>query len=227
MGADEGSAEMAVITISRQYGSGGGETARRVCELLGYRLFDKRLLAALASAMGLLGGKVVDLNEYEHEVPSFLEQLLPRRVPVAEATTIEPGSGGATTTVELDEAEMLDVVRGAIRAAAKLGDVVILGRGGQVILAGEPGVLHARLVAPLDDRVRRVAEREHIDEATAREIWVFHEDEVRADYVRRSHGVEAVDPLLYHLVINTSLWGTEAAAQLIARAVADLPTPAV
>ena len=218
---------MAVITISRQYGSGGDETARRVCELLGYRLFDKRLLAALASEMGLLGGKVVDLNEYEREVPSFLEQLLPRRVLVAEATTIEPGSGGATTTVELDEAEMLDVVRGAIRAAAKLGDVVILGRGGQVILAGEPGVLHARVVAPLDDRVRRVAEREHIDDATARETWVFHEDQVSADYVRRSHGVEADDPLLYHLVINTSLWGTEAAAQLIARAVADLPTPAV
>lgn len=217
---------MAVITISRQYGSGGDEIAGRVCELLGYRLFDKRLLAALASEMGLLGGKIVDLNEYEHEVPSFLEQLLPRRVVVAEATTIEPDTGGATTTVELDAAEMLDVVRGAIRAAAKLGDVVILGRGGQVILAGEPGVLHVRLVAPLDDRVRRVAEREHIDDATARETWVFHEDEVSADFVRRSHGVEVVDPLFYHLVINTSLWGTEAAAQLIARAVAGLPTPA-
>ena len=93
---------MAVITISRQYGSGGDEIARRLCELLGYRLFDKRLLAALASEMGLLGGRVVDLNEYEHERPSFLEQLLPGRVLVAEATTIEPGGwrhddGGART----------------------------------------------------------------------------------------------------------------------------------
>ena len=218
---------MAVITISRQCGTGGDQIARRVCELLGYRLFDKRLLATLASEMGLIGGKVIDLNEYEHEVPSFLERLLPRRAVVAEATTIGPGAGGGTTTVELDAAAMLDVVRGAIRAAAKIGDVVILGRGGQVILAGEPGVLHVRLVAPLDDRARRVAEREHIDDATARETWVFHEDEVRADYVRRSHGVEVDDPLLYHLVINTSLWGTEAAAQLIARAVADLPAPAV
>lgn len=217
---------MAVITISRQYGSGGDEIARRVCELLGYRLFDKRLLATLATELRLLGGKVVDLTEYEHQVPSLLERLMPRRVVVAEATTIAPGAGGAATTVELDAAGMLDVVRGAIRAAADLGNVVILGRGGQAILGGEPAVLHVRLVAPLEDRVRRVAAREHIDDATARDTWVLHEDEVSADYVRRSHGVDVADPLLYHLVVNTSRWGPEAAASLIVRAVADLPTPA-
>ncbi len=46
---------MAVITISRQFGSGGLEITNRVCELLGYRYLDKLLMAQVAAEVGLCG----------------------------------------------------------------------------------------------------------------------------------------------------------------------------
>ena len=51
---------MAVTTISRQYGSGGDEITPRVCELLGYRFFDKRMMAWQASQAGLTEDEIVD-----------------------------------------------------------------------------------------------------------------------------------------------------------------------
>jgi len=216
---------MAVITVSRQVGSGGDEIARRACEVLGYRYFDKRLIAALASEMGLLQGDVVDFTEYQHEARGFLDRLLPGRTAAAGAVTRadDGADDGATTVEELDEETTLGVVEGAIRAASKLGDIVIVGRGGQHVLRDEPGVLHVRIVAPLEDRVERVAQREHVDDVTARETWIAQGDAASSDYLHRSYGIDWADPLHYHLVINTARWGTEAAAQLIARAVDSLP----
>jgi cytidylate kinase len=56
---------MAVITISRQYGSPGNEIAVRVCEILGYHYFDKRLMAQVASEVGLSEQEIVDFSEEE------------------------------------------------------------------------------------------------------------------------------------------------------------------
>lgn len=59
---------MAVITMSRQYGSGGDEIAVRVCELLGYRYFDKALMAQIAAETALWEGPIVDYSEDDHRV---------------------------------------------------------------------------------------------------------------------------------------------------------------
>ena len=64
---------MAVITISRQAGSSGNEEiATRVAELLGYRYFDKRLMAKVAAEVGLSENEVVDFSEENYKVVSFL-----------------------------------------------------------------------------------------------------------------------------------------------------------
>ena len=80
---------MAVITFSRQYGSGGDEVADRVRERLGYRYFDKRLMAQVASEMGLSEGEIVDFTEADYEVRGFFDRLFGRRSPrvVAEVST--------------------------------------------------------------------------------------------------------------------------------------------
>ena len=67
---------MAVITISRQYGSGGTEVANRVCELLNYKYLDKEIIAAAAAEAGLSGGEVVEFHEEASEVRSFVDRLL-------------------------------------------------------------------------------------------------------------------------------------------------------
>ena len=67
---------MAVVTISRQYGSGGTEIAARVCEMLGYRYLDKVLITQVAAEAGLSGRKLVEFSEQRSEVRDFLDRLL-------------------------------------------------------------------------------------------------------------------------------------------------------
>ena len=66
---------MAVITFSRQYGSGGNEIAVRVSEQLEYRFFDKELIAQVASEEGILHGEKVDISEDNYKMRGFFDRL--------------------------------------------------------------------------------------------------------------------------------------------------------
>jgi cytidylate kinase len=218
---------MAIITISRQYGSGGNEIAGRVCELLEYRYFDKDLMARVASEVGLSENEVVDFSEDKYRVRTLLERLLvtwiePR--PVAEVSTWKEQVTGARTKEmeKLDEISGITLIQSTMQAAYELGNVVIVGRGGQAILKDKSGVLHVRLEAPLELRIQRIQTQENISPATARER-VTKRDRAAAAYLKRFYNINWADPLLYHLVLNTDRWGAEAAAQLIANAVNCLP----
>ena len=78
---------MAVITISREVGSGGDQIARRLCELLGYRYFDKTLMAQVAKEQGVSDTEVVDFSEDKYRLRGFIDALLGRSARVALATT--------------------------------------------------------------------------------------------------------------------------------------------
>lgn len=69
---------MAVITISRQFGSGGDELAVRLCEKLGYDYFDKRLMERVAVEVGLSQAELVDFSEENYKVRSYFERLMGR-----------------------------------------------------------------------------------------------------------------------------------------------------
>jgi cytidylate kinase len=210
---------MAVITVSRQYGSGGDEIASRVCELLGYRYFDKRMMAQVASQMGLSSKEVIDSQEDRHELLSFFDRLFGHKVTEAWVTT-DPATGARTVDVgELDSKRYVAMVRDLIRAACSQDNVVIMGRGGQVILKNQPGVLHVRLEASFEERVRRVGEQQRITNPAAARDFVAGRDRAGVDYIRTYYGVDWNDPALYHLMLNTGLWDFESAAQIIADAV--------
>ncbi len=212
---------MAVITISRQYGSEGDEVATRVCEMLGYRYFDKRLMAQIASETSLSENEIVDFSEDDYRVQSFLELLFGASTPrtVAQIRSWkEDDTGARVPEIKLlDENQAIALVQGAIEASYKQGDIVIVGRGGQAILKNKPGVLHVRIEAPLEIRARRIQERQNISPAAALQV-VTQRDKASADYLKRFHDIEWSDPTLYHLVINTGQWNAEAAARLIVNA---------
>jgi len=213
---------MAVITISRQYGSGGDEIASRVCELLGYRYFDKQMMAQVASEMGLSSKEVIDSQEEQHEILSFFDRLFGHKVMEARVSADE-ASGTRTVEVgELDSKRYVTMVRDLIQTAAQQGDVVIMGRGGQVVLKDQPGVLHVRLVASFGERVRRVSEQQRFSNPQAARDFVAGRDRAATDYLRAYYNVDWDDPTLYHLELNTGLWDTESAAQIIADAVKRL-----
>ena len=211
---------MPVITISRQYGSGGDAIGKRVCEALGYSYFDKNLMAQVASEEGISESDIVDFPEDTYKMRGFLDRLLGRKRPAIEAWA-SSGAQRALPVEALDEAHSVNLIKETIIGAHKHDNVVIVGRGGQAILREQPGVLHIRIIAPLGARVLRVqtAENVSLDEATTR---VNHRDEAAAAYLDRFYDIDWNNPLLYHLIINTGKWETEDAVQIILNALAHL-----
>jgi cytidylate kinase len=216
---------MAVVTVSRQFGSGGDEIAARVCEILAYGYFDKKLLARVANEVGLSEGEIVDLSEDDYRVRGFMDRLL-RRSPSAGAQARswrEDTTGVRMPEVKaLDEDQAVALVRASIEAAYRQGNIVIVGRGGQVVLRDKPAVLHVRIQAPFDVRARRVAEQERIVPSAAQDL-ITGRDKAAASYLKRFHDVDWADPGLYHLVLNTAKWDVEGAARVIANAATCLP----
>jgi cytidylate kinase len=215
---------MAVVTISRQYGSGGTEIAARVCEILGYRYLDKVLITQVAAEAGLSGKELVEFSEQRSAVRNFLDRLLrpgPHGV-VRVETRARDETGSETISMEqLDEARCAKLVRSAIHAAYKQDDVVIVGRGGQDTLKNMPEVLHVRIVAPMGNRVLRIQGQEKVDVDEARRLALEH-DQATARYLNQLFRVRGDNPELYHLVINTGRLSPESAAQIVVKAVEQL-----
>jgi CMP/dCMP kinase len=207
---------MAVITISRQYGSEGDEIAANLCQILGYQSFDKQLMRKVAGEAGLTEGEVVDFTEDQHRVRGFLDRLL------GSPPLLMTQSHTWSEVKVIDEAESIPLVQTIIRAAYKHDNIVIVGRGGQAVLRSEPGVLHVRIEAPLETRIQRVQLREGLTYELAHDV-VAQRDRAAADYLKRFYNVDWADSLLYHLIINTGRWGIESASYLIVNAVNQLP----
>jgi cytidylate kinase len=161
----------------------------------------------------------VALQEIEYEGQrSIIERILnsmksmPPIPPTPEASLREPAAylplpfGGILSPAIPPFAATMDdyvqMVGLVIRDLAKSGDLVIVGRGSQVLLRHLPQTFHLQVVAPFEKRVEMIMEREGLGhrEAIAR---VKASDQSRREYLRRYHGVEWLEPTLYHLVINT------------------------
>jgi len=226
---------MAVITISRQTGSGGEEIASRLCQMLDYQQFDKRLIVQAAAESGLTEQEAIDYSEDNHRVGNFLDRLFNRSRTIAQARVWREDADGIRTYEEvgLSEEAVVALVEHAIRSAYRAGKFVIIGRGGQVILRDFRDTLHVRLEAPIEDRIQHVKEQlrttrqsYNADISMRRDAqdWINSRDEASADYLQRFYNVDWADPMLYHLVINTGRVRYEQAAEIIARMVMDMPT---
>ncbi len=224
---------MAVITISRQYGSGGDEIARHICDILGYQHFDKRMIARATMEVGLSEQEIVDYSEENHKVRGFLDRLFGRQAFIASTRVWKEDATGVRSSEEifLNEDAALALVQKAVRSAYRAGNLVIVGRAGQVILKDNPGVLHVRIEAPLEDRIQRVkeqikAERKlyHADIELRRDAQdlIIERDAASIDYLNRFYHVDLDDPLLYHLVINTGKVSIGQAAEIIIQLVKQI-----
>ena len=211
---------MPVITISRHYGSGGIEVARRLCDILGYRYFDKTLMVRVAAEVGISEKEVVDLSVDTYKMRGFLDRLFGRRRSSSWAPTGTPRSDRLRVEA-LDEGASVNLVKDTIVAAYERDNVVIVGRGGQAVLRDKPGVLHVRITAPQGARALRVKERDNIPLSKATEL-VRSKDQGATDYLKRFLDINCENPLLYHLIINTGWWEIEDTAELIVNALTHL-----
>jgi cytidylate kinase len=218
---------MATITISRQYASGGDDIAARVAQRLEYTIFDKTMMAEVATELGLTEHEIVDFRETDQRSLGFIDRLLGRTLTVAEVRTWQEDISGVRTpaVTKISDSQAIAMVRGVIDAAYKRGNVVIVGRGGQAILHDQPGALHVRIEAPLEHRIRRLMDRDD-HTPTQAELEIEDHDRAARDYVKRYHDIDPTDPMHYHLLVNTGLLDLETAAEVIALAVQQMkPVP--
>ena len=178
---------MATITVSKQIGSLGEEIASAVAEKLQYEYVDKERLGKILADFGF-GGPEVD--KFDEKKPPFWDSLVIQRT------------------------NFLYSIRAAIYEFARKGNVVIVGRGGQVLLKNLPGTLHIRIFAPFDLRVKRLAESARVDEKHAVRL-VRRSDHDSAGYIHSFFNADWNDASLYDLMINTERLSPSAALQLI------------
>lgn len=197
---------MAIITISRMYGSGGSDVAAHVAQLLGWSLLDNAFVDAVAERLGVPAAEV---QAREERTQSLVERLA-SALAVASPELLPP----PTEQLPPSEERLADVTRRVIEEAVARGHAVLVGRGAQSVLARRAGVLHVFCYAPREALVRRVAERRAIPAAEAEKV-VDEINKQREQYVRTIFKRSWKAHENYHLCVNTEWLGIRGAADLI------------
>jgi cytidylate kinase len=198
------------VTISRQAGCGSGLVAEK---LAGYL---QQHAAGDGSPWTVFDRNLMDKVLEDHNLPIRLAKFLPEdRVSQLEDILAD------VFEVHPPAQTVIDQSAETIFKLADLGNVILIGRGGTVITAKLPHVLHVRLVAPLARRIEHICEFYHLTEAEAHKFCLSH-DRARERYLKTYFGADINNPLQYHLVINTGLLGCDQAVKLIGDAVLNL-----
>ncbi len=199
---------MSVITISRELGSQGTEIAHRVAERLGYECLDRELIAAIAQEAGVEEADIAGKEESISARPRIVGPEMAAFFRRQRYASPQPQEA-------LEDQAYIELVRKAIYDRAEAGSVVVLGRGGQMVLRNWPGVLHVYITAPLEVRVAHVAQEQGIGRQLAERL-VNESDRQRRGYIRHFYNnADWTNPRYYHLIVDTGRIPPEVAAELI------------
>ena len=182
-----------VITIGRQFGSGGRIVAQRVAETLHIPFYDKAVIDLAAKETGLSEAFIRQAEQ--KKTSSFLYNLYmsAHNLPV-------------TDQVFIAESEV-------IRRVAGEGPCVIVGRCADYVLQRQEGVLNIFLHAPLDERIFRTRETYQVDASDLRS-YVLKQDKGRAAYYEHFTNRVLGQAEHFHLAVNSTI-GLDAVADLI------------
>jgi cytidylate kinase len=195
------------ITISRQAGSGGHAVAEKLVEYLQthapvalrpWVVFDRNLVE-----------KVLE----DHNLPGRLAKFMPEDYMSEVSDTMDELFGLHPPSWILVRKTSETIMR-----LAQMGNVILIGRGGNVITSKLSGVFHVRLVGSREKRVKCLRELNGLTAKEAEKL-ATREDLGRRRYLKRYFDKDIDDPLLYHMVINTDLISYEKAARMIGLAV--------
>lgn len=200
-----------VITLEREYGSGGGEIAKQLATRLGWKLWDQLLTEEIARRLDCDCRAVEEHEERRDPVYYRLLKAFMRG-------SFE-GSLNAPRLKMVDTECVREVVQKILPAVADAGNCVIVGRGSAYYLGRRLDAFHIFIYAPFQERVRRLrltgkSEKEAIELAET-------VDRDRADFIKRYFNVDWPGRHRFHLMVNSSI-GDEVAAETILDAVARL-----
>ncbi len=205
--------EYRVITVNREFGSGGGRIAQTIARRLGWKLLDRDIIDAIAYAAHVDAKQV---QQYDEHVASWLKRLNQQAMrSAALAAGLELAEGSV-----FDADEMVAITQKVVEEAYSQGNCVIVGRGAQCVLQHKPDVYHVFIYAPYRERIKRL--RERLEHGANVEQRIRKVDEERAKYLQQYFGKCWNDPHLYDLMIS-SCRDEEATAQVILFAMMGKP----
>jgi cytidylate kinase len=193
-----------IVTIEREYGSGGGEIAHQLANTLGWKLWDQLLTEEIAKLADCPKNIVEGREErtdplYYRLFKSFLRGSY-------------EGSLNAHKLKLVDSESIMKMTERVVQNVAKTGNSVIVGRGSQHFLRNRPDTLRLFLYAPREAKVRRVIARGK-SENEAQEL-VDSVDRERSDFIQKYFKVEWPDRAIYHTMLNTAI-GDEVVVRMI------------
>lgn len=194
-----------IISIGRQFGSGGREIGKKVAKLLDIPYYDKELITIAAKESGFSE----QILEYHDEKPtnSFLYSLV--------MDTYAIGFNTGFHDMPLNHKIFLAQFETIKNIAAK-ESCVIIGRCADYALEEEPGLLSVFIHAPLDVRAARVAEFEKITPEKAKDV-IIKNDRKRSNYYNYYTNKHWGDSQSYDFAINSNALGFDATAEIIAQ----------
>jgi cytidylate kinase len=181
------------LTISREYGSGGGEIAESIAKELGWRLVDKELIAEISKMEKVPPSEVAAFDE---KVDPWIHRIT--------RTVWGLGADGISVVapVEMFDAEKAaNLAKRIVTEAYNMGQCVIVGRGAQCILRNKPDVFHAFVYARWEERLRKIQKR--VKPGTDVPALIRATDAQRVEYLRVHYKEKWMNPYLYDIMIDS------------------------
>ena len=187
-------AEKYVITISRQFASMGRSIAKKLAEELGIEFYDRDIVEQTARRMGLPVSTISDTEESANNI--YYKRIYPLGM-----------------AIKSMQDEVFMVQQNIIRDLADRESCIIVGRCADEVLKDHPRLLNVHVCAPKADRLRNCVEKLGMDEATAKKT-LPRVDKSRAGYHKVYGGGD--EYVNCHLMLNSSQFGIEGSAHLLA-----------
>jgi cytidylate kinase len=183
-----------VLTVNREFGSGGGRIAESIAGWLGWKLLDRDIIDAIAYAAHVEKSVV---RHYDEHVDSWLRRINQQAMrSAALAAGLELGEGSV-----FDAEQMVKLTQKIVEQAYSEGNCVIVGRGSQCILQHKPDVFHVFVYAPHKERILRL--RKRLEKCANVEQRIRTVDEERAKYLQQYFGKSWCNIHLYDLMISS------------------------
>ncbi|WP_162601272.1 AAA family ATPase [Occallatibacter savannae] len=186
--------EYRVLTVSREFGSGGGRIAQSIATRLGWKLLDGALIEEIAGEAKVDPGIVSRFDEHVEGWLARVNRQAMRGAAMAAGVALKEEKC-------FDPDAMADLARKIIEHAYEIGDCVIVGRGAQCILQAKADVFHAFVYAPRRIRIHRL--RTRLEPGANFEQRLQKVDDERALYLKQRFGKDWKNPHLYDLMISS------------------------
>jgi cytidylate kinase len=182
-----------IITLEREYGSGGTLIAKSLAERLGWKLWDEEITAEIARAANV---DTLAAKRCDERVDPFLYRLFKVYARGSYERALAIGDSGV-----FDTDCMVEMLHRVIEGVASRGNCVIVGRGSPYILRNRANAFHVFIYAPVEEKVRRLRS---IGKTEKEALQLVEEvDRERADFIRHYFGAQWPHRPLYNLMINS------------------------